>query len=899
MFKFLSLPLRFPGLADIKLRLQEEITKRQRAEAAVRISESLNAAILDSALDAIITIDAGGRIVEFNPAAEQSFGYSRAEAIGKSMAELIIPAAWREAHARALASYLSTGKARMLRKTLELTAMRRDGSEFPCELTVTQTSVANPPLFTGYLRDITERKRAEQRFQLVVESAPNGFVMVDQAGRMVLVNSQTEKMFGYARDELLRQPVEMLVPERFRKQHSQYRMGFFADPKARAMGMGRDLFAQRKDGSEFPVEIGLNPIQTADGCLVLSTIVDITQRQQAEERFRRAVESATQGKVVIDQQGRALVVDSQGERVVYSIGATRGQSADLLAPDFRSLFESAPGLFLVLTPDLRIVAVSDLYLRATMTKRNDIVGKKIFDVFPDNPDDPTATGTRNLSDSLERVLRDRVADAMAVQKYDIRRPAAEGGAFAERYWSPVNSPVFGEDGEVAFIIHRVEDVTEFVQLKQCGEKQREATEELRRRAEHMEGEIFLRAQELQNVNQRQRRANKALAAEIIERKRVEATLRASEERFRILIENVKDYAIFPLDWKGRVLSWNAGAEAINGYRAEEIVGQHFSRFYPQEAIDRGWPEEELANAAADGCFQDAGWRVRKDGSRYWAHVTITALRDASGKLIGFSKVSRDLTERKHAEEKLAAYNEQLQRTNRELEAANKELEAFSYSVSHDLRTPLRSIDGFSQILLEEYSAALPSEAQEYLRDVRANTQQMGQLVDDLLALSRLSRQPLNTQRTEPAAIVHRCFDELQKERAGRCVEIVVGNLPVCPADPALLKQVWMNLLSNAVKYTSRRVAARIEVGGKPEDSTGDFLYFVKDNGVGFDMRYAHKLFGVFQRLHLAEEYEGTGVGLAIVQRIIQRHGGRVWAEAQPDQGATFYFTLPNHGSQHE
>jgi PAS domain S-box-containing protein len=899
MFKLFFLPFRLPGLAEIKRRLQEEIAERKRAEAAVRISESLTAAILESALDAIITIDAGGRIVEFNPAAERTFGYSRGEAIGKSMAELIIPAAWREAHARGLANYLATGKGSVLGKRLELTAMRRDGSEFPCELTLTQTSVATPPLFTGYLRDITERKRAEQRFQLVVESAPSGFVMVDQAGRMVLVNSQTEKMFGYTRDELLGQPVEMLVPNRFRKQHSQYRAGYFADPKARAMGMGRELFGQRKDGSEFPVEIGLNPIETSDGCFVLSAIVDITQRQQAEERFRRAVESAIQGKVVIDQHGRALVVDSQGERVVYPAGATLGQTADVVVPDFRSLFESAPGLFLVLTPDLRIVAVSDLYLRATMTTREDMVGKKIFDVFPDNPDDPTATGTRNLGDSLERVLRGRAADAMAVQKYDIRRPAAEGGGFEERYWSPVNSPVFGADNEVAFIIHRVEDVTEFVRLKQRGEKQREATEELRRRAEQMESEIFQRAQELQNVNQRQRRANKALAAEVVERKRVEATLRASEERFRILVENVKDYAIFGLDWRGRILSWNAGAEAINGYRAEEIVGQHFSRFYPQEAIDRGWPDEELEKAAADGRFEDEGWRIRKDGSRFWANVTITALRDPSGKLIGFSKVSRDLSERKHAEEELAAYNEELQRTNRELEAANKELEAFSYSVSHDLRTPLRSIDGFSQILLEEYSAALPPEAQEYLRDVRTNTQQMGQLVDDLLALSRLGRQPLNTQRTEPAAIVHRCFDELQRERAGRRVEIVVRDLPACSADPALLKQVWMNLLSNAVKYTSHRVAARIEVGGEPEDSTGHSLYFVKDNGVGFDMRYVHKLFGVFQRLHLAEEYEGTGVGLAIVQRIIQRHGGRVWAEAQPDQGATFFFTLPNNGSQHE
>jgi light-regulated signal transduction histidine kinase (bacteriophytochrome) len=241
----------------------------------------------------------------------------------------------------------------------------------------------------------------------------------------------------------------------------------------------------------------------------------------------------------------------------------------------------------------------------------------------------------------------------------------------------------------------------------------------------------------------------------------------------------------------------------------------------------------------------------------------------------------------------------LQRTNRELEAANKELEAFSYSVSHDLRAPLRAIDGFSQILLEEHSAALPAEAQEYLRDVRANTQCMGQLVDDLLALARLGRQPLHTEHTEPGAIVRRCLGELRRECPGRRVEIVVGELPACSADPGLLKQVWINLLSNALKYTSRREAARVEIGGEQGNSTGPPTYFVKDNGIGFDMRYTDKLFGVFQRLHPADEYEGTGVGLAIVQRIIHRHGGRVWAEAEPDRGATFFFTLPNEVDQHE
>jgi signal transduction histidine kinase len=248
-------------------------------------------------------------------------------------------------------------------------------------------------------------------------------------------------------------------------------------------------------------------------------------------------------------------------------------------------------------------------------------------------------------------------------------------------------------------------------------------------------------------------------------------------------------------------------------------------------------------------------------------------------------------------DELTATNAELAQSREALQASNKELEAFSYSISHDLRAPLRAIDGFSRILLDEYAVALPADAQEYLRDVRSSTQQMGHLVDDLLAFSRLSRQPINRQPVECEQIVSQCLEELHGEREGRRVEIRVGELPACSGDASLLKQVWINLLSNALKYTGRREAAVVEIGSHNGDDSGQTTYFVKDNGVGFDMRYVHKLFGVFQRLHRAEDYAGTGVGLAIVQRIVNRHGGRIWAQAQPDQGATFFFTLPSDGAQ--
>jgi PAS domain S-box-containing protein len=232
----------------------------------------------------------------------------------------------------------------------------------------------------------------------------------------------------------------------------------------------------------------------------------------------------------------------------------------------------------------------------------------------------------------------------------------------------------------------------------------------------------------------------------------------------------------------------------------------------------------------------------------------------------------------------------------ELTAANKELEAFSYSVSHDLRAPLRAIDGFSRILQEDFGPQLPEGARDNLLEVRAGTQRMSQLIDDLLTFARLSRQPLRLQTVQPSEIVRQCLDELKPEHNGRQVQIVLGELPPCQADPALLKQVWTNLLANALKYTRTRDRAVIEIGHRADGRLDMVTYFVKDNGVGFDMRHADKLFGVFQRLHRAEEFEGTGVGLAFVQRIIHRHGGAVGADARKGEGATFSFSLKGRGT---
>ena len=482
-----------------------------------------------------------------------------------------------------------------------------------------------------------------------------------------------------------------------------------------------------------------------------------------------------------------------------------------------------------------------------------------------------------------------------------------------------------------------------------------------------------------------------------------AKLWSGDIPFRLLVSTITDYAIFFLDCTGRVVTWNDGAKRIKGYQADEIIGRHFSCFYPPEDIAQGKPDRELQIAAADGRYQDDGWRVRKDGSRFWANVVITALHDATGQLLGFGKVTRDMTAQRNAAEKFrnlleatpdalvvvdqqgrivlvnsqteqlfsygrdeligqpvemlmperfrdrhpnhrAMYNASprvrpmganldlyakrkdgsefpveislsplrtaegmlvtsairdvterkrfertLQKAKEDAEAANKELEAFCYSVSHDLRAPLRSTDGFSRILLDEHRDQLDATARDYLQRIRKASQQMGRLIDDLLKLSRITRGELIRKTTDLSQLARTAAAELQATQADRVVEWHIAYDLVVQADPHLLRVVVDNLLGNAWKFTSKHPRAVIEVGA--EQQNAERVFYVRDDGAGFDMAYVNKLFGAFQRLHSPREFEGTGIGLATVQRIIHRHGGRIWAQAAVEAGATIYFTL--------
>lgn len=485
---------------------------------------------------------------------------------------------------------------------------------------------------------------------------------------------------------------------------------------------------------------------------------------------------------------------------------------------FKSLFESAPGLYLILTPNLTIDAVSDEYLAATMTKREEIKGRHLFDVFPDNPDDNAADGVNNLGLSLQTVLHTKRPHAMAIQKYDIRRP---DGTFEERYWSPLNKPVLNDKGEVVYLIHSVVDVTERIRHEQ----------------------VLLRA----------------------------------EKRFRMLFESAPD-ALIMVDKKGIIQLLNKQAEVLFGYTRAELSGQPVEVLIPASFAGNHVQHRNEYVAQPKTRVMGEGRELkalRKDGTEVPVEISLAPVEGETKNDFLVLAAIRDITQKKLAEE--------------QLKAVNKELESFSYSVSHDLRAPLRAINGYARMLIEDYENSLHSDGRRMLDTIMGSAKKMSQLIDDLLQFSRLSRRDLELTTIYTQSMVQGICEELKSAQPHRQMRFIIPALPNVMADN-MIKQVWINLLNNAVKYSSHRPESVIEI--KAEERPAEIVFSITDNGAGFDMRYAGKLFGVFQRLHTEEEFEGTGVGLAIVQRVVNKHGGKVWAQGETGKGATFYFTIP-------
>jgi PAS domain S-box-containing protein len=656
--------------------------------------------------------------------------------------------------------------------------VRKDGTKFWAEVVITPIydDSRNLSGFSKVTRDVSGRREAERKFKDLLEAAPDAMVVVNQGGQIVLLNLQAEKQFGYRRDELLGQEVKNIIPEGFAERLIADDLRSAEDALAQQIGTGIELTGKRKDGGEFPIEIMLSPLESAEGILVTAAIRDISVRKAAENHLAQM-----QGK-------------------------------------YRGLLEAAPDAMVVVNQGGEIVLLN---LRAEAEfgyRRDELLGQQLTNIIPEG------FAERLVADDL-RSAEDALAQQIGTG-IELTGQRKDGSAFPiEIMLSPLEST------EGILVTAAIRDISV--------------------------------------------------------RKAAEKHLAQMEGRYRGLLEAAPD-AMVVVNQGGKIVLLNLQAEKQFGYRRDELLGQKVKNIIPE-----GFAERLIADdlrSAEDALAQQIGTGIeltgqRRDGSQFPIEIMLSPLESAEGILV--TAAIRDITERKRNERTLLEKNNELQ-------VAVNELDAFSYSVSHDLRAPLRAIDGFSQILLKQCGPLLSGEPRKYLQRVRDNTVQMGHLVDDLLRFSRLGRQPLAKQLVPTGAIVEQALRDARQQAAGRSIRVSVGALPPVWGDAALLKQVFVNLIDNAFKYTRLRDDSVVEIGSR---KIGDEQVFViRDNGVGFDMQYADKLFDVFQRLHRAEDFAGTGVGLAIVQRIVQRHGGRVWVEAAVDHGATFYFTT--EGSPH-
>ena len=654
--------------------------------------------LIEQIPDAVIVMSLAGEVFFWSHAAETIFGYTPTEATGILIYDFIVPLDRIEETKKAVEETRKVGTF-----IYESIRRKKDGSSL--YVSISNKLIRNTQGKEDYIivskKDITQlkvlrdAKVIETRFGGLLECTPDAIVMVNTSGYIVLVNSNAERLFDYERTELIGKSIEVLLPDRFQNNHLSYRTNYFNEPKTRAMGAELELYGKRKDGIEFPVEISLSPLETEEGVFAMSAIRNITDRKKAEAKFRGLLEFAPDAMVIVNPLGKIVLVNAQTEKLFsYKREELLGNFIEVLLPD----------------------QVQQVHI------------KYRTDYFNEPKARPMGDGR------------------------DLAGRRKDGTEFpAEISLSPLET----EDG--ILVMAAIRDITE-----------RKLLEETRRKAE----------QDAQNK-----------LGEMIKEKTKELT-ETNEKLSLEIIENKKS--------QQEIKKLNEGLE--------------------KRVIER----------------------------------------------------------------------------TKQLEIANKELEAFGYSVSHDLRSPLRHISGFIELLKKHTANNLNEKGNHYLKVINEASKKMGILIDELLSFSRMGRSEMRNASVNLEKMIEKLIKNYQESLGNRKVIWSVEHLPIVQADSAMLELVFNNLLSNALKYSGTRLEAKIEIGVFEQSNNEDeVVIFVRDNGVGFDMQYANNLFGVFQRLHRPDEFEGVGIGLANVQRIIHRHGGRVWAEGILDKGATFYFSLPN------
>ncbi|TAL49463.1 MAG: PAS domain S-box protein, partial [Methylovulum sp.] len=861
--------------------------------------------------EAVLLVHAtDGVIVYTNPGAERMFGYGPGELAGKFFSVLFARTDDSTEEITAAIGATLSQKGVWQGQTENIT---RDGKRFWCAASASVfTHPKHGEVWMIMNKDITERKRMEQElaqsealFRNYFELGQVGMAITSLGQEWLQVNRRLCEMLGYTKEELCKMTWTALThPDDLEADMAQFSK--LLSGEIERYSMNKRFF--RKDKQIIHTDLTVACQRKPDGLVdyVIASLQDITERKQAEEQLRSAlqyarslIEASLDPLVTISAEGKITDVN---EATVQATGASRNA---LVGSDFSDYFTEpdkaragyqevfAKGAVMDYPLTLRHVSgnVMEVLYNASVYRndKNDVVG--VFAVARD-----ITKRKKAEQEAMQLSLRNRlILDSAGEGIYglDINGRCTFINPAASQMLGFTVYELVGQHSHSMFH-HTRQDGSPYPQ-EECP-----VLAAYQQGATHRGVDMYWRKDgngfPVEFVSTPTREAEQITGAvvvfsDITERKLLE---REREQYFKFFRLSIDPMCI--ADPYGCFKQVNPAFVLLTGYDESELVAKPFLDFILPEDRQKTADEMKLQVAVRPSMNFENRY-VCKDG-----RVVVLSWTAYYDKNDGVTyATARDITERKQSEEELRKYHEHLEELVRQrtakLEVANKDLEGFAYSVSHDLRVPLRAIDGFSQQILKRYEDKLDSEGKRYLNIVRDNTKRMSRLIDDILAFSRMGRLGMSMSEIDMEGLAREVFEELKPGCAGRELTLAINALPLCHGDPAMLRQVWQNLLGNAIKFTQPKALALVEVGGYTEGA--DIIYYVKDNGAGFDMQYAEKLFGVFQRLHGIEEFDGTGIGLAIVKRIITRHGGRVWAEGTVDEGAIFYFSLPIKGGQHD
>jgi PAS domain S-box-containing protein len=883
-----------------------DISVRKDAETHLAQMEGRYRGLLEAAPDAMVVVNQAGEIVLLNVQAEKQFGYRRDELVGQKVkniipegfAERLIADGTRTA-AEALAQQIGTG--------IELIGRRKDGSEFPIEIMLSPLESAEGILVTAAIRNISVRKDAEThlaqmegRYRGLLEAAPDAMVVVNQAGEIVLLNVQAEKQFGYRLYELIGQKVKSIIPEGFAERLIADGTRTAAEALAQQIGTGIELSGRRKDGTKFPIEIMLSPLESADGILVTAAIRNISVRKvaekhlaQMESRYRGLLEAAPDAMVVVNQGGEIVLLNVQAEKQFgYRRDELVGQKVKNIIPE---------GFAERLIADGTRTAAEALAQQIG-------TGIELYGQRKDGSDFPIEIMLSPLESAEGTLVTAAIRDISVRKAAEKHLARMEGRYRGLLEAAPDAMVVVNQGGGIVLLNVQAEKQFGYRRDELVGQRvkniipegfaerliadgTRTAAEALAQQigtgielsGRRKDGSVFPIEIMLSPLESAEGTLVTAAIRDISVRKAAEEHLAQMEGRYRGLLEAAPG-AMVVVDQGGEIVLLNVQAEKQFGYHRDELVGQKVTTIIPE-----GFAERLIADSlrsAEDARAQQIGTGIeligrRKNGSEFPIEIMLSPLASAEGILV--TAAIRDITAtRTRAESHLVQKVEELNRS-------NEELAQFAYIASHDLQEPLRMVASYTQLLSRRYKGQLDADADEFIAFAVDGANRMQRLIQDLLAYSRVGTKGMELVETSSEQALQQALANLRGAAEASGAQVTHDPLPTVLADEGQLVQLFQNLVGNAIKYQNTGVP-RIHVSAH-RNGQDKWMFAVKDNGLGIDSQYFEKIFGMFQRLHKRGEFEGTGIGLAICKKIVERHGGRISVESQPGQGSTFSFAL--------